>query len=168
MIITDHSDLEEIDQSCFTRCRACFSDLFSVEQNIDQLEDMLDSFQSLKKNRKQMKRRQRHGEDEGEGIVREGSTPEFNGIQVHISAFERAIVSALINGKVSGGKNIEELYTVAKKKYDIDDRQELAIFQILADFGYPEFKDRLKIGEDVNDPTDPNKTEGEWQSNYYA
>jgi len=140
-----------------------------VEQNIDQLEDMLDGIQSLKRNRKQMKRRQRRGEDEQDGIVREAGTPEFAGIQVNISAFERAIVGALINGKVSGGKNIEELYTIAKKKYDIDDRQELAIFQILADFGYPTFKDRIKIGEETDDPTEKNdEKEGEWQKQYYA
>lgn len=129
-----------------------------IEQNIDNLEDMLYGIQSLKRNRKQMKRRQRHGEDES--IIREGGTPEFAGIQVNISAFERAIVGALINGKVSGGKNIEELYIVAKKKYNIDDKQELAIFQILSDFGYPEFKDRLKFGGEDN--------EGEWQRQYYA
>lgn len=131
-----------------------------IEQNIDELEDMLYGIQSLKRNRKQMKRRQRRGEDEYEGIISEGGTPEFAGIQVNISAFERAIVGALINGKISGGKNIEELYAIAKKKYDIDDRQELAIFQILSDFGYPEFKDRLKFGEE--------NSEGEWQRQYYA
>jgi len=140
-----------------------------VEQNVEQLEDMLDAMKSLKQNRKQMKRRQRRGEDEQDGIVREAGTPEFAGIQVNISAFERAIVGALINGKVSGGKNIEELYAIAKKKYDIDDRQELAIFQILTDFGYPTFKDRIKIGEETDDPTDKNdEGEGEWQKQYYA
>jgi len=138
-----------------------------IEQNIDQLEDMLEGIQSLKRNRKQMKRRHRRGEDESNDIVREATAPDFKGIQINISAFERAIVGALINGKVSGGKNIEELFAIAKKKYDIDDRQELAIFQILADFGYPEFKDRLRIGEEVDDPTRTGD-EGEWQKQYYA
>jgi len=67
---------------------------------------------------------------------------------------------------VSGGRNIEELYAAAKDKYKIDDREELAIFQILADMGYPTFKDRLRFGDDQ----DPRRTSdhGEWQSQYYA
>ena len=138
-----------------------------VEQNIEELEDMLYNIQSLRRNRRQLKRRNRRAEDETDDFVKEAGTPDFAGIQVNISAFERAIVGALINGKVSGGKNIEELYTIAKKKYNIDDRQELAIFQILADFGYPVFKDRIKIGDETIDP-ESTESEGEWQRQYYA
>ena len=72
----------------------------------------------------------------------------------------------MINGKVSGGRNMEELYAEAKKKYSLNDREELEILAILADFGYPIFKDRLRLG----DKEDPSRDEGfgEWQSQYHA
>lgn len=133
-----------------------------VEQHIEQTEVALEGIQNMKKQRKKMRRR---GEDDPE-MVKEGGVPHFNGMNVMISPFERAIVGALLNGRASGGRDIEELYTEAKAKYDINPREELAIFQILTDMGLPTFKDRLRIGENQ----DPTREEGlgEWQSNYYA
>lgn len=135
-----------------------------IEQCIEELEMGLESLDSLKKNRKKMRR---HGEDEGEGLVKEGGTPGFAGIQVHVSAFESAMIRALINGVVSGGRNMEELYAEAKQKYDITPREEVGIFQTLADFGYPVFRDRLRIGDTKVDTSD-SESGGEWQAQYYA
>jgi len=134
-----------------------------IEQNIDELEDALEGLKNLKKERKKMRRR---GEEEDPDLKKEATAPHFNGFQMLITPFQRAIASALINGKVSGGRNLEELWKDAKKKYKMEDREELEILQILADMGYPEFKDRLRLGDD-NDPT---RTEGfgEWQSQYYG
>ena len=136
----------------------------TIEKNIDDTEYAMDGMTHMKRERKKMRRRR--GEDEGVDLVKEAQTPHFNGMQIHISAFERAIVGALMNGRASGGRDIEELYTEAKSRYNINDREELAIFQILTDMGLPTFKDRLRIGKS----SDPTRTEGfgEWQSQYYA
>jgi hypothetical protein len=136
-----------------------------IEQHIDQLEDMLDGINALKRNRKQLRKR-RHAEQDND-LTKEATAPHFNGFQMTITPFQRAIAGSLINGSISGGRNIEELWDNAKKKYNMDDREELEILQILADMGYPEFKDRLRVGEQTDDPT---RTEnyGEWQSQYYA
>ena len=136
-----------------------------IEQCIDELEMGLESLDSLKKNRKKMRRR---GEDEmDDGLVKEATTPHFTGLQVQMSAFENAVVRALINGTVSGGRNMEELFAEAKQKYDISPREEVAIFQILTDFGYPTFQDRLRLGDSKVDPSKSEKG-GEWQSQYYS
>jgi len=136
-----------------------------IEQCIDELEMGLESLDSLKKNRKKMRR---HSEDEmGDGLVKEANTPTFTGIQVQISEFESSIVRALINGVVSGGRNMDELYEKAKKKYDFTPREEVAIFQILNDFGYPTFQDRLRIGDEKVD-TSKSEEGGEWTANYHA
>jgi len=138
-----------------------------IEQHIDQLEDMLDGISALKRNRKQLRRRRHAEEDDDDGLTKEATSPHFNGFQMLITPFQRAIAGALINGKVSGGRNLEELWVGAKKKYAMNDREELEILQILADMGYPEFKDRLRVGKTEEDPT---RTEGhgEWQNQYYA
>lgn len=133
-----------------------------IEKTNDQLEDALDKINKITKQRKKMKRR---GEDD-QDLVKEANTPHFNGFQMVITPFQRAIAGALINGKVSGGKDLEQLWEEAKKKYNMTEREQLEILQILEDMGYAVFKDRLRADEAV-DPTET-KEKGEWQANYYA
>lgn len=137
-----------------------------LEQHIDGVEYALDGVNMMKKQRKQIRKRRADDTNE-DNITKEATAPNFAGLQIHISAFERAIVGALINGKVSGGRNMEELYTEAKEEYKFTPREELALFQILADMGYPVFKDRLRFGKKDGDPTREDGF-GEWQSQYYA
>jgi hypothetical protein len=76
------------------------------------------------------------------------------------------VVGTLINATVSGGRNLEELFEKLKKKYSLNEREQLAVQQILADMGYPVFKDRARVGED-EDPTDSDEPR-EWQTQYHA
>lgn len=155
-----HSDYDdEIDVDKVDKVRAL------LEKARDDVEDALEGLSQMMKQKKKMRHRRADDTHEDE-LVREAGVPHFSGFQMLITPFQRAIAGALINGKVSGGRNLEELWKEAKEKYKMDDREELEILQILADMGYPEFRDRLRLGED-NDPT---RTEGfgEWQSQYYA
>jgi hypothetical protein len=157
-----------------------------IERHIEELERMLAAHHEMKNRRKQVRRRASDNsscedcgapmyEDSGvkmcvacqeKGLKKEATTPHFLGMQYQMSAFERAIVGTLINGVVSGGRDIEELFKKFEKKYDINAREKLAIIQILADMGYPVFKDRARIDEN-EDPTDE-KEPREWQTQYYA
>jgi len=134
-----------------------------IESTIDALEDALHAMTEMKRSRK--KQRRRRGEADHD-MTKEATAPHFSGFQMVITPFQRAIVGSLINGKVSGGRNMEELYEEATKKYKLNDREQLEILAILADFGYPIFKDRLRVG----DSEDPSRAEGfgEWQSQYQA
>ena len=161
----------------------------NIEQTIESLQATLDALANLAKQRKQMRRpNKRKGSSDDlcdgcgsplwkqggneacivcdHGLVKEATTPRYQGMQYQISGFERAVVGILINGKVSGGRDVDELYAKLKKKYSITDREELAVIQALADMGYPQFLDRAKVGEEL-DPTDE-KNYGEWQAQYYA
>jgi hypothetical protein len=136
-----------------------------IEYNMDTLQDAIDSLHHMKKTRRNQRRR-RADDDQDGTMTKEATAPHFSGFQMVITPFQRAIVGAMINGKVSGGRNIDEMWKAAKEKYKMDDREELEILQILADMGYPEFKDRLRVGEDE----DPSREDGfgEWQSSYYG
>lgn len=134
-----------------------------VNRYENEVQMALDGMMTMERNKKVRRRRA----DEDQDLVKEAGTPHFTGLQVQMSAFERAIVGALINGSVSGGHNIEELYKVAKDKYNFTEREELALLQLLSDFGYPVFKDRLTFGTNDTDPT-RKENNGEWMSNYYA
>lgn len=86
-------------------------------------------------------------------------------LKVFMTPFERAVVGTIINSKVSGGRNIEETYEKLKSKYNFTPREELSFQQLIADHGYPVYRDRGLI----NEPTDPSSGDNvEWQTNYYA
>lgn len=97
-----------------------------------------------------------------EGLTKEATTPVLN---VYMSPFERAIVGTLVNSTVSAGHNIEETYEQLKNKYNFTPREELAIQQLVADYGYPVYKDRGRL----NESSDPAAGDGvDWSTNYYA
>jgi len=97
-----------------------------------------------------------------ETLEKSASTPILN---VYMSPFERAIVGTMINSKVSAGKNIEETYDRLKNKYNFTPREELAIQQLVSDYGYPIYKDRGLL----NEPSDPAAGDGvDWMTNYHA
>jgi len=99
---------------------------------------------------------------QNDGLEKTASTPVLN---VYMSAFERAIVGTMINSKVSAGRNIEETYERLKNKYNFSPREELAIQQLVADYGYPFYKDRGLL----NEPSDPAAGDGvDWLTNYQA
>lgn len=91
-------------------------------------------------------------------ITKEAGSPK---IQLVMSAFERAITGAIINGMVSNGKNAGKVYFELKEKYKISDREELSIIQILKDMGYPLQIDRGTIGN-------KNNLQIEFATNYQA
>jgi hypothetical protein len=95
-------------------------------------------------------------------LQKTATTPVVN---VYMTPFERAVVGTIINAKVSGGRNIEEVYEKLKNKYNFTPREELAFQQLIADHGYPMIKDRGLI----NEPADPTSGDGiDFQTNYYA
>lgn len=99
---------------------------------------------------------------DSDNLEKKAGTPVIN---VYVSAFERAIVGTMINSKVSAGRNIEETYDRLKNKYNFTPREELAIQQLISDYGYPVYKDRGLL----NEPSDPAAGDGvEWQTNYQA
>lgn len=83
-------------------------------------------------------------------IVKEAEIEKVAGtpvLQVVVTPFERAIVGILINAVVSAGNSFEDVFEFLKKKYDLSEREELAIIQLVMDSGYPIYKDRGSISE---------------------
>lgn len=101
-------------------------------------------------------------EDSADNLEKTAATPVLN---VYMTPFERAIVGIMVNSKVSAGRNIEETYERLKNKYNFSPREELAIQQLVADYGYPVYKDRGLLNEEH----DPASGDGvDFQSNYHA
>ncbi|MFA5024017.1 MAG: hypothetical protein WC523_03635 [Patescibacteria group bacterium] len=98
-----------------------------------------------------------------DGLEKTANTPILN---VYMNPWENAVVRTIINATVSGGKNIEEVYEKLKKDYDFTPREDMAIQQLIADFGYPVYKDRGRIDEKDADPADGKGVD--WNTNYHA
>lgn len=99
---------------------------------------------------------------DSEGLTKEATTPVLN---VYMTPFERAVVGTIINSGVSAGRNVEETYELLKNKYNFTPREELAIQQLIADYGYPMLKDRGRLNEE-SDPASGDSVD--WNTNYYA
>ncbi len=88
-------------------------------------------------------------------------------LQLFVTPFERAISGIIINSVVSGGKPLEEVYDFLKEKYELTEREELAVMQIIMDSGFPIFKDRGTFSSKKD--KDSGKKHGiEFIKNYFA
>lgn len=87
-------------------------------------------------------------------------------VNVYMTPFERSVIATCINAVVSGGKNINEVFSHMDKKYKFTDREKLAFTQLLTDHGYPVYIDRGRLDEDEAHPSDGNGVD--WQTNYPA
>ena len=84
-------------------------------------------------------------------MTKSASTP--SNVVITVDPFIRAITGILVNSVVSAGKSFEEVYDYLCEKYDITEREELMILQVLMDMGQPIFKDRgsLKTEKDLSE-----------------
>lgn len=119
-----------------------------LDEHIGQLEDIRvnlnNDVMSLKDHVKKLNKKTKKADDETVGMVKVATTP---GIQLVMTPFERAITGIIINASVSAGKPLEDVYQFLKKKYSLDEREELAIMQLLRDMGQPIFGDRGVYGK---------------------
>jgi len=86
-----------------------------------------------------------------------------NNLVIAVTPFERAITGIMINSHVSAGRAMADTFEALKKKYDISEREELAIMQICMDSGFPIFKDRGTAGSE-----DDEGTALDFVKNYFA
>ena len=90
---------------------------------------------------------------ENEAMEKKAFSPK---LRVVVTPFERAISGILINSVVAGGKPFEEVFEFLKKKYDLDERDELSIMQVVMDSGFPIFKDRGTFSQDPSKSKEEN------------
>ena len=101
---------------------------------------------------------------EAERLEKVATTP--NNLVIAVSPFERAISGIMINAHISAGHPMEDVYGFLSKKYDITDREELAIMQLCMDSGFHIFKDRGSYSNDSSENGD--KRGVDFVKNYFA
>jgi hypothetical protein len=88
------------------------------------------------------------------------------GIMVTVPLLISRLARVCINGSVSGGKDIEEIFKKQVKQYDLTKREQAELLQLLEDMGYPIRRDRgIPVDEDIDITSSDNP---EWAANYHA
>ncbi len=109
-----------------------------IEDGIDRLHERLDKIKKTKKNKKKKSSSLEH-----ESFIKEAQ--KITGVQgVYIMAplFASRIARICINGMVSAGHDIEDIYAKQVIKWKLTDREQAEVMQLLADMGYPLRQDR--------------------------
>jgi hypothetical protein len=98
-------------------------------------------------------------------LVKEGQkATHVGGIIVTVPMYISRIARICINGSVSGGHDIEDLFGRLVKKYSLTERDQAETMQLLADMGYPLRRDRgYMIDEDFDSTSSDNM---DWAANY--
>jgi hypothetical protein len=108
------------------------------------------------------------GEELGfEGVALVKQAQKITGVQgvfVTVPLLISRIARVCINGTVSAGHDIEDLYQKQIRKYKLDDREQAEVRQLLWDMGYPMREDRLYFPDDNLEIWDSDN--GDWAANY--
>ncbi len=129
-----------------------------VQNGIDRLEERLEKLQKSKKPKKK-------AESENGVIVKEAQKiMGVHGVVVTVPLLISRIARVCINGMVSGGHDIEDLFDRQVKAYDLTVREQAELLQLLEDTGYPMRRDRGFLPDEEND----NRYGYDWNENFHA
>lgn len=134
----------------------------TIDNGIERLQDRLDK---VKKNKKVSRKKKAEFRDEySEEIIKQAGTLGVQGVYVTVPLLISRIARVCINGMVSGGHDIEDLYERQVKFYKLNDREQAEVMQLLADMGYAVRQDRgFMPWQDVDIRSSDNM---DWAANY--
>ena len=116
-----------------------------IEEGIERLQDRLDK---IKKTKKDSRKKKTSDVNQNSFIKEAQKITGVQGIYIMAPLFASRIARICINGTVSAGHDIEDLYNKQVKKWKLTDREQAEVMQLLADMGYPLRQDRGYMPED--------------------
>ena len=138
---TDFKD--EIDAAQAERARE------QIETGLERLVDRLEKVRTDKYKRHGKKKK---GWAEDAGLVKEAQkATNITGITITVPLLISRIARVCINGMVSAGHDIEDMFKRQVAEYSLDKREQAELSQLLSDMGYAMMQDRgYPVGEPVN------------------
>lgn len=131
-----------------------------IDNGVERLHDRLDKVKTSRK-----KTRKKKSELELDGMVKEAQKiTGVHGVIVTVPLLISRIARVCINGMVSGGHDIEDIYANQVKKYKLTEREQAETMQLLADMGYAVRQDRGYMPDEEVDPTSSDNFD--WAANY--
>lgn len=109
-----------------------------IEQGLERLIERLDSVKKTK-----YKRHSKKAWEYNTGMVKEaGKAPHIGGITITVPLLISRIARVCINGMVSAGHDLEDMFHKQVNEYKLDKREQAEVVQLLEDMGYPLILDR--------------------------
>ncbi len=135
-----------------------------LDDGIARLQARLDKVKETKKSNRKKKKTAEYEVDD-EGFLKEAQKiTGVQGIFVTVPLLISRIARVCVNGTVSAGHDIEDLYTRQVKKYNLSDREQAEVRQLLWDMGYAMREDRGFFPEDDLEISDSDNMD--WAANY--
>lgn len=118
-----------------------------IQNGIQRMYERLDNIKETKfKNRK----KKSNDLNENYNIVKEAGTTNVTGITITVPLLISRIARVCINGMISAGHDIEDMFERQAEEYDLDKRERAELSQLLSDMGFPMLQDRgLPVGTPV-------------------
>lgn len=131
-----------------------------IDNGIERLHDRLDKVKSSKKKSRKKKSELMH-----EGLVKEAQKiTGVQGVFVTVDLLTSLIARVCVNGMVSAGHDIEDLFERQAKYYNLNTRERAQVIQLLDDMGYAVRRDRgFMPDEDLHVEDSDNM---DWAANY--
>lgn len=152
---TDFKD--EIDAAKAERARE------EIENGLERLIERLEKVKSDKYKRHGKKKSRGWAEDAG--LVKEAQkATHITGITITVPLLISRIARVCINGMVSAGHDIEDMFKLQVEEYNLDKREQAELSQLLSDMGYAMAQDR---GYPVGTPVETWKNDNfDWNAQY--
>lgn len=137
----------------------------TIEDGLERLVERLDKVRSTKFKRHQKKNKK--ADYTSDGMVKEAQkAPHIGGITITVPLLISRIARVCINGAVSGGHSIEDIFADQVKKYKLTDREQAETLQLLEDMNWPVMRDRgWKVDESGKRSDQDNL---DWNQNFSA
>lgn len=132
-----------------------------IDDGISRLQERLSKLEDNYKSKKKKKSAYTQN-----GLVKEAGTPHVNGMIVSVPLLISRVARTCINGSVSAGHDIEELFKKQVEEFDLTKREQAEVIQLLDDMGYPVRRDRLHMLDEDFDKTSSDN--GDYAANYPA
>lgn len=133
-----------------------------LHKGIERLQERLDKVKSSKYPGKKKKK----ADDESDSLVKEAKATHVGGIVVTVPLLISSLARSCINGMVSAGHDIEDIFRKVSKEYDLSKREQLELIQLLSDMNYTVRRD---LGMPLDQPIDTTSTDNvNWAANYPA
>lgn len=101
---------------------------YEIRSGIHRLEEAKDRLDHMYKKKKKA--------DVDSELVKEAKQTAINGMVITVPVFISRLASTLINGMVSGGKNIEHEYNKLAKEWELTTREQVELMEVLYHMGY--------------------------------
>lgn len=148
---------EELDSNKIEEVRS------KIDEGLSRLQDRLNKVKKTTKSKRKKK-----SDYENSSLIKEGQKiTGVRGVFVTVDLLTSRIARVCINGMVSGGHDIEDIYANQIKKYKLNNREQAQVMQLLADMGYPLRQDRgyLPDEDDVDVTSSDNM---DWSAQFNA